>query len=170
MGRRRPVSLPNMFQLNSPMACKRMLHGLGANFPGCQWPVPDWSCMPGPWAQWQKSDALHVAASATAAFLSDPLGWAVTGQHDARAWRPCQLPLSQYPLPPFPPTPHTCLIEACKRLRLSLCCWSNRASAWHSFLSSSGLQLAKTSSSTLFTSSCHVNHYGHLQLPKSSVL
>lgn len=68
-----------------------------------------------------------------------------------------------------PRTPHTCHIEACKCLRLSLCCWSNGASAWHSFLLSSGLQLAKTASPSPFTSSCnrHVNHNELLQLPES---
>lgn len=67
-----------------------------------------------------------------------------------------------HPLPP--PTPHTCLIEACKCLRLSLCCWSNRASAWHSFLPSSGLQLAKTFSPIPITSICnsHVSQHSFL--------
>lgn len=155
---RRPESLPNMFQLNSPMACRRMLHGLSANFTGWQWPVPDWSCMPGHWAQWQESDAFHVAASGTVAFLSDPLGRTVTGQHVARAWRPCQLPLSK--CSPLPTTPPPLPNHTHASLR-PVSAWGYHCVAWHSFLLSSGLQLAKTSSPTTFTSSCnsHVSHY-----------
>lgn len=61
---------------------------------------------------------------------------------------------SPYQLPPPPPN-HT---HASLR---PVSAWGYHCVAWHSFLLSSGLQLAKTSSPTTFTSSCnsHVSHY-----------